>query len=93
MFEWAHAIIDQTLTLIRAGVVLFAVLTVAMIYARTKAVVPVAVAALLAGAVIWAVNNIEWFERKVGDETIAFAPPDAEAARDIPVSAGFPPAG
>jgi hypothetical protein len=71
MFEWAHAIIDQTLTLIRAGVVLFAVLTVAMIYARTKAVVPVAVAALLAGAVIWAVNNIEWFERKVGDETIA----------------------
>ncbi len=71
MFEWAHGIIDQTLTLIRAGVVLFAILTVSTIYARTKAVVPVAVAALLAGAVIWAVNNIDWFERKVGDETIA----------------------
>ena len=78
MFEWAHAIIDQTLTLIRAGVVLFAVLTLATIYARTKAVIPVAVAALLAGAVIWAVNNVEWFERKVGEETIALTLADPE---------------
>jgi hypothetical protein len=72
--------------LIRAGVVLFAVLTVAMIYARTKAVIPVAVAALLAGAVIWAVNNIEWFERKVGEETIALAPADAETFNGVQAS-------
>ncbi|MEX2621571.1 MAG: hypothetical protein WD250_15245 [Egibacteraceae bacterium] len=78
MFEWAHGIIDQMLTLIRAGIVVFAIITVSMIYARTKAVVPVAVAALLAGAVIWAVNNIDWFERKVGQETIALAPALAE---------------
>lgn len=41
---------------------------------------------MLAGVVIWAVNNIEWFERKVGDETIALAPADHEPTGRLTVA-------
>ena len=72
MFEWALDMINDATTLVRAAIVLLAIVMVVMVYARTRGqLVATAVAALMAGAVIWAVNNIDWFERKVGDETIA----------------------
>lgn len=72
MFEWAMEMINQATTLVRAAIVLLAIVMVVMVYARTRGqLVATAVAALMAGAVIWAVNNIDWFERKVGEETIA----------------------
>lgn len=74
MFEWALDMIGQATTLVRAAIVLVAIVMVVMVYARTRGqLVATAVAALMAGAVIWAVNNIDWFERKVGEETIAGA--------------------
>ena len=74
MFEWALDMINDATTLVRAAIVLLAIVMVVMVYARTRGqLVATAVAALMAGAVIWAVNNIDWFERKVGDETIARA--------------------
>lgn len=73
MFDWAEAMISNVTALVQSGVVLLAIITVVMVYGRTKQLIATGVAALLAGAVIWAVNNIEWFERKVGDETIAGA--------------------
>lgn len=71
MFEWAQSMIMDATTLVQSGVVLLAIITVVMVYGRTKQLIATGVAALLAGGVIWAVNNIDWFERKVGDETIA----------------------
>lgn len=80
MFEWAQSMIMDVTTLVQSGVVLLAIITVVMVYGRTKQLIATGVAALLAGGVIWAVNNIDWFERKVGDETIAAVVVPAEVA-------------
>ena len=71
MFEWAQGLINQATDLVQAAVVLLAIVSVVTVYGRTKQLVATFVAAVLAGGVIWAVNNIDWFARKVGDETIA----------------------
>lgn len=85
MFEWALDMISDLTTLVRAAIVLLAIVMVVMVYARTRGqLVATAVAALMAGAVIWAVNNIDWFERKVGEETIALDAHDAESQPATP---------
>lgn len=73
MIEWMQQEIVQVTDLVQSGIVLLAIVSVGIVYGRTKQLVATATAALLAGAVIWATNNIDWFEGKVGEETNASA--------------------
>lgn len=69
MIDWiADKLADIQQLILAAGVVL-AIVYVLMTWWRTKALVPTLVALLLAGIVLWAVSNLDWFKRKVGEET------------------------
>lgn len=75
MFEWAHEMLANIRELILAGAWVVGVGFVLWTFAKSRGqLIPTAVSALMAGAMIWAVHNPEWFERTVGEETIAHAP-------------------
>lgn len=89
MIEWvADKLADIQQLILAAGVVL-AILYVLMTWWRTKALVPTLVALLLAGIVLWAVSNIDWFKRKVGEETGSLPAPPAVVERQSPSHPGF----
>lgn len=71
VIDWLDAKIVDITGLVQSGIVLAAIVSVAIVYFRTKQLVATATAALLAGVVIWATNNIGWFEQKVGEEAAA----------------------
>lgn len=89
MIEWLATKIAEITGLVQSGVVLLAICAVAMVYFRTKQLVATATAALLAGAVIWAVNNIDWFERKVGEEAASSTPAVEVVTADEAAGAGY----
>ncbi len=75
MIEWiADKLVDVRQLILAIGVVA-AILFVLMTWWRTKALVPTLTAMLLSGAVLWAVSNIDWFKKKIGEETSMGAPP------------------
>lgn len=61
-------------SLIQAAAVVMAIVTILGTYIKTKALVPTLTAAVLAGFVLWGVNNTSWFQTKVGEETSLGAP-------------------
>jgi hypothetical protein len=60
--------------LIQAGLVVAAVLFVAHIWWKTKALIPTLGAMLLAGAVLWGTANIQWFQDQIGQEIHSLPP-------------------
>ena len=89
MIDWiADKLADIQQLILTAGVVL-AILYVLMTWWRTKALVPTLVALLLAGIVLWAVSNIDWFKRKVGEETRSLPAPPAAAVHPPPSGPGI----
>ena len=84
MFEWALGILQQIETLIKAAAWVLGIGFILVTYFRTRGqFVATAVAALMAGAMIWAVHNADWFQRKVGEETISHAPAAVAAEADV----------
>ena len=87
MIEWiADKLVDVRQLILAIGVVV-AILFVLMTWWRTKALVPTLTAMLLSGAVLWAVGNIDWFKKKIGEETSMGAPPPVTRIEPPPQNA------
>ena len=69
MIEWLQQELGTVQGLVQAAAVLMAIIYVVMTWWRTKALVATVVAMVLAGAVLWAINNISWFQNKIGQDT------------------------
>lgn len=86
MVQWLTTEIGTFRTLVLAGLGLFALIFVGMIWMRTKALVPVVVALLTSGVVLWGVNNTTWFQNKVGNDAGSLAPLIIPASAHHPVT-------
>ena len=69
MIEWLSATLADVESLLQAGIAVAAAAYVASIWWRTKALVPTLAAMLVAGAVVWASNNVDWFSQRIADDT------------------------
>jgi uncharacterized membrane protein YdjX (TVP38/TMEM64 family) len=74
LISWMELKLAQIQQLIQAGLVVAAILFVAHIWWKTKALIPTVGAFLLAGAVLWGTANIQWFQNEVGQEMHSQAP-------------------
>ena len=61
--------------LVQAGLVVAAVLFIAHVWWKSKALIPTLGAILLAAAVLWATANVQWFEDEIGKEMHSVGPP------------------
>ena len=75
--QWFQGKLTQVETLIQAAAVVMAIIAILGAWFRTKALVPTVTAAVLAGFVLWGINNTSWFQTKVGEESGLGAPPPA----------------
>ena len=69
MTQWLTQEIDKVKGVVLAGAFLLAIVFVLTVWWRTKNVVQTLVAMVTAGAVLFAVNNPQWFQNKVAEET------------------------
>ena len=67
--QWFQGKLTQLETLIQAAAVVMAIIAILGAWFRTKALVPTVTAAVLAGFVLWGINNTSWFQTKVGEES------------------------
>ncbi|RKE03026.1 hypothetical protein [Streptomyces sp. TLI_171] len=74
IITWANTKITQLNTLALAAAVLMAIIAVLMSWWRTRSFVATLVALVLAGLVVWAVNNMTTIQTKVGTEVAVHAP-------------------
>lgn len=72
--EWLNGLVDEGQAVTKNVVVLVAMFTIGMTWFRTRALVPVVGACILAGIALFAINNSDWFEQKIGEETDRRAP-------------------
>lgn len=68
MIAWMTMKLAEIRQLIEAGMIVAAMVFVAHVWWKTKALIPTLGAFLLAGAVLWGVSNIQWFQTEVGKE-------------------------
>lgn len=71
MIEFTEALIATGMSLARATIVLIAVVTVASVWWRTKALVPVVSALLVAAIVLWGTSpaGVEWLKERITRDT------------------------
>jgi hypothetical protein len=69
VIEWLNGKIVEVTDLVRGASVLGAIIMVAAAYYRMRSIVALIVAALTAGVFLFAVNNIDWFQDRVTEET------------------------
>jgi hypothetical protein len=74
VIDWTNDKISELIALVRGAAVLGAVAMVVYAYLKTRTLIAVLVAALTAGIFLWAINNTDWWERRVGEESGAPAP-------------------
>jgi hypothetical protein len=79
VIDWLNGLIGELISLVRYAAVLVAVASVGWAYARTRSLVALLVAALTAGVFLWSVNNTDWWEQRVGEES-GLGPAPAVAA-------------
>ncbi|TMK52758.1 MAG: hypothetical protein E6G66_03480 [Actinobacteria bacterium] len=68
MIPWMTAKLAEIRQLIQGGLVVAAVLFIAHVWWKTKALIPTLGAMLLAGMVLWGTANIQWFQDEIGKE-------------------------
>ncbi len=86
MISWMELKLGQIQQLIEAGLVVAAILFVAHVWWKTKALIPTLGAFLLAGAVLWGTANIQWFQNEIGQEMRSL--PRPALAPLVPARAG-----
>jgi CHASE2 domain-containing sensor protein len=74
VLDWLTDKLTELQELIQLGAIVIGMVMIVITWWRTKALVPTLTIMVVAGAVIWAVANIEWFEKKVGEETQGLGP-------------------
>ncbi len=75
MIDWMNSKLGDVQGLLVGITGVLAIWFVIWTWVRTKALVPTLVAMLVAGAVLWAVSNMDWFKNKVGQEAGILRPP------------------
>jgi len=86
--QWFQGKLVQVQTLIQAAAVVMAIIAILGAWFRTKALVPTVTAAILAGFVLWGINNTSWFQTKVGQESGLGVPAPAAPAPIVVVVGG-----
>jgi uncharacterized membrane protein YesL len=78
MIEFADSLIDSGLALARAAMVLIAVVTVAGVWWRTKALIPVVSAVIVAAIALWATSpaGVSWLKDRIESDTVSLSAPD-----------------
>jgi hypothetical protein len=69
VIDWTHDKIGELISLVRFAAVLVAVASVGYAYAKTRSLVTLLVAALTAGIFLWAINNTDWWQARVEEES------------------------
>jgi len=87
VIDWANDKIAELIALLRGAAVLVAIAMVAYSYIKTRSLVTLLVAALTAGFFLWTINNTDWWQQKV-DEESAPAPVYGEpfSRTDVPTA-------
>lgn len=70
MIEWLNGKIVEVTSVLQGAAVVVAVAMVLYAYAKTRSLVTLLVAALTAGFFLWVVNNPEWWQQKVAEESL-----------------------
>ena len=87
MVGWMTVKLAEIRQLIQAGLVVAAMLFVAHVWWKTKALIPTLGAMLLAGAVLWGTANIQWFQDRIGEEMHSLGTPATSPAAAYPAAA------
>ena len=69
MIDFLNGKVLEVTALVRGASVLGAIVMVAFAYYRLRSLVAVLVAALTAGVFLWTINNTDWWQARVQDET------------------------
>jgi len=75
LISWMTVKLAEIRQLVQAGLVVAAVLFIAHVWWKSKALIPTLGAILLAAAVLWATANVQWFEDEIGKEMHSVGPP------------------
>ena len=87
IISWANTKITQLNALALAAAVLMAIIAVLMAWWKSRSFVATLVALVLAGLVVWAVNNMTSVKNDVGTEVPGSAPAPAAVAPLVPGTA------
>lgn len=91
MIDWTNDKIGELISLVQFASVLVAIVSVAYAYAKTRSLVALLVAALTAGIFLWAINNTDWWQQRVEEESGSHplgAEVIAEASPEPPLPGG-----
>lgn len=69
MIEWTSGKILEVTSLVRTASVLGAILMVAIAYYKVRSIVALIVAAITAGLFLFTINNVDWWEERVTEES------------------------
>jgi hypothetical protein len=69
MIDWLSGKILEVTDLVRGASVLGAIVMVAFAYYKARSIVALLVAALTAGVFLWTINNVDWWQQRVEEET------------------------
>lgn len=95
MIDYLTEKLGEVEALILAGLTVVVIWAVAMVFIKTRALIPTAVMLVVGGLVLWGTANSEWFAEKIGEEADA-APavvvplhpaPAGDATVEVPVDA------
>lgn len=94
MIDWTNDKIAELIALLRGASVLLAIAMVAYSYLKTRSLVTLLVAALTAGFFLWTINNTDWWQARIEEESapapVVGAPPLDSRIPDPPgVVIGF----
>lgn len=68
MISWMTAKLAEIRQLIQGGLVVAAIVFIAHVWWKSKALIPTLGAMLLAGMVLWGTANVQWFQDQIGKE-------------------------
>jgi hypothetical protein len=69
VIDWVSGKVLELTDLVRGASVLGAIVMVAFAYYKVRTLVAVLVAALTAGVFLWTINNVDWWQQRVQEET------------------------
>lgn len=69
MIDWLQGKILELTDLMRGASILGAIVMVAFAYYKMRTLVALIVAALTAGVFLWTINNLDWWQQRVEEES------------------------
>lgn len=69
MIDWITQELHKVQDLIELGFLVAAAVIIAMTAWQSRSIIRTLTAALLCGVALWAINNVDWFQQRVNEET------------------------